>query len=129
MTIDNLLSRCRRRGDCHLWRRHISREGYGSVYQHSRKRLVHRVAYELSTGQPLALTDVVRARCGNKLCISPQHLERSEREQPHLAHAECEWCGCTHRHRARCLERAERSAASVRLWMAGLHESVDAHAD
>ena len=60
--------------DCILWKGTISKKGYGSLSINDRMRSVHRVAYELFSGQ---VEDglVLDHLCRNRACLNANHLE------------------------------------------------------
>jgi hypothetical protein len=63
---------------CWLWAGNIRSDGYGRMMFQSKRRLVHRIAYELLIGPiPEGLTiDHVWARgCRYRRCVNPDHLE------------------------------------------------------
>ncbi len=58
---------------CLEWPRYRNPSGYGQVGIGCKVRLVHRVAYELSTG-PIPEGHGVLHRCDNPACFRPNHL-------------------------------------------------------
>lgn len=63
---------------CWLWRGQISNSGFGRVSFRTaagnRMESAHRASYMTFVGS-LADGEQVRQRCGNRLCINPDHLE------------------------------------------------------
>jgi DNA-binding CsgD family transcriptional regulator len=57
---------------CWTWRGAIGYAGYGVLRRHYKIVLAHRVAYELTYGDPGSL-DVLH-RCDKPLCVRPEHL-------------------------------------------------------
>jgi hypothetical protein len=68
-----------RRSSCLEWRGWRDKAGYGRVYWHDRKRMVHRVAYELTHG-PIAGLQVDHL-CRNTSCYNPHHLEAVSQQE------------------------------------------------
>jgi hypothetical protein len=69
---------------CWLWQGYV-KTGYGQI-RIGRKLMVHRLSYELATGQPLPKKIDLHHRCQNKLCIRPSHLEPLSRSDHVLEH-------------------------------------------
>lgn len=62
-------------GDCWPWLGAVNPDtGYGQIWVRETKnvRYAHRVAWQLVWGKPKG---DIRASCGNKLCMNPNHLE------------------------------------------------------
>ncbi len=63
---------------CWLWRGQISNSGYGRIMirQASGNKMesAHRASYAAFVA-PLSNNSIVRQRCGNRLCVNPEHLE------------------------------------------------------
>ena len=63
---------------CWLWRGQISNSGYGRmmVRQASGNKMesAHRASYAAFVA-PLSEGSIVTQRCGNRLCVNPEHLE------------------------------------------------------
>jgi hypothetical protein len=53
--------------------------------------------------------------CGS--CLALERARTGERPGDAWQEAYCEWCGRTHAGRWVCLDRAERAAERVRLWL------------
>lgn len=77
---------------CWIWRRKVTKKGYGLVKDGKRERHAHRVVYE-RTHEPLDPHIELHHLCRNRGCVNPAHLEPLTKAA-HLA-----------------LHRAERSAA------------------
>lgn len=71
---DRLWSRVTMGEGCWTWTGPVNRAGWGYISDQGHMHLVHRVAYDLLVG-PLVDGEVVRRRCGNSLCVRPDHLE------------------------------------------------------
>ena len=81
LTIENVLGRTRPTpSGCREWRGPKTSKGYGRVRNPSwpavgpRYLRVHRLVFEI-TQRPLRDGEVIRHRCDNPLCCSPEHLE------------------------------------------------------
>jgi len=63
---------------CWLWRGQISNSGYGRImFSGADGRAMesaHRASYLTFVG-PIPVGTLIRQRCGNRLCINPEHLE------------------------------------------------------
>jgi len=60
-------------GDCHEWRGHRIKWGYGGFKVGRQVRKAHRVAYELANG-PIPEGALVLHSCDNPPCCNPAHL-------------------------------------------------------
>lgn len=61
-------------GDCRVWTRGRSFDGYGTVNYQGKKWGAHRLSLHLSGGT-LVPGQPVHHKCGNKLCVNSEHLE------------------------------------------------------
>lgn len=61
------------RGGCWVWQR-ATLSGYGVLRVGKTLLLARRVAYLAYRVKPALGGSVVRARCGNRLCVNPRHL-------------------------------------------------------
>lgn len=68
-----LYARACPRGECLLWTGARIRGGYGRVYWHGRRLVVHRLVYELAHG-PLGPGQFVKHRCEQPHCLRLEHL-------------------------------------------------------
>ena len=63
---------------CWLWRGQISNSGYGRMMVRqatgNKMESAHRASYAAFVA-PIPEGAIVRQRCGNRLCVNPQHLE------------------------------------------------------
>lgn len=74
-SLDEWLSHTERVGDCLEWIRCFNTDGYPRAGVKGNTNLkVHRVVYELYTGQDIKGL-VVRHKCDNIRCINPEHLD------------------------------------------------------
>lgn len=48
--------------------------GYGFFWYNGKGRLAHRVSYEIYV-EPIPKDGVIHHRCGNRLCVNPEHLQ------------------------------------------------------
>ena len=58
---------------CLLWTGELNSMGYGRIEIHGKKRLAHRVAYEVLCG-PIPHGMQVCHRCDVRSCVAPSHL-------------------------------------------------------
>ena len=67
-------------GECWLWRGQVSNSGFGRLMVRDDGKKVNKMvtaqhaSYQAFVGEiPQGL--LIRARCGNRLCVNPEHLE------------------------------------------------------
>ena len=60
---------------CWVWMAALNRRGYGIWGWQGRTVLVHRVAYEVLTGQRIPEGLTIDHLCGVKRCVNPDHME------------------------------------------------------
>ncbi len=73
-TMDpQLWAKTEQRGDCRIWTGAIDPKGYGILIRKNKRWLVHRYAYQLSTGKPINNLCVSHI-CGNRSCVKKKHL-------------------------------------------------------
>lgn len=71
---DRLFRYVRKTDGCWFWTGAKISTGYGLIRIDGSGRLVHRVAWELYTGQPVPLSMCVLHKCDTPLCVNPDHL-------------------------------------------------------
>jgi hypothetical protein len=59
---------------CWIWKSSQYRNGYGYFSVNGRKRLAHRIAFELGNGRKLEKSEICRHQCNVPLCCNPSHL-------------------------------------------------------
>lgn len=72
-SIERLLAKVEVDGDCLTWTGSADAHGGRVVLPGQRRVRVHRLAYECWHG-PIPLACEVGQRCGNRLCVNPDHL-------------------------------------------------------
>lgn len=64
---------------CWVWQGQISNSGYGRLQQAQQDKSVKMVSAQSASYQaflgPIPHGYLVKQRCGNRLCINPEHLE------------------------------------------------------
>jgi len=71
---DHFWSKVDASGDCWEWTGMRDRDGYGKVSWDARKKLTHRLAYELLVG-PVPVGLQLDHLCRNRACVNPDHLQ------------------------------------------------------
>lgn len=73
--IDYILSRCVEEGDCLMWTGHVSKDRLPIITENRAKKSARRKLYEAIKGAELPKNKIVRMKCGNHLCMNPDHLQ------------------------------------------------------
>ena len=68
---------------CWLWMGGCFKAGYGAISVGGRMVLTHRLAYELSTGEPIPAGVQIDHICHVRRCCNPQHLRDATNKQNH----------------------------------------------
>lgn len=73
-TIERFWSLVKKTKTCWLWQGYLDANGYGVTSIGNKKRLAHRLAFELShPDEPIGKLFVLH-KCDNPQCVRPQHL-------------------------------------------------------
>jgi hypothetical protein len=72
-TAEDVFDQCTKKMGCWEFTGHSDRNGYGYTGRDGKKRLAHRVAYQVFYGVYPAGKDVMHI-CDNPSCINPAHL-------------------------------------------------------
>lgn len=72
-TIESMLNRSERVGECLMWRGGLNAGGYGYVWHKGKNRGAHRVSYELNVGNIPEGMEILHS-CDTPGCIEPSHL-------------------------------------------------------
>jgi hypothetical protein len=70
---DRLMAKIEVTGTCWVWTGSRRQDGYGDFSMDGRRRLAHRVSYEINVG-PIPEGKFVCHRCDNPPCCNPDHL-------------------------------------------------------
>ncbi len=62
-----------KKGDCHLWKSPLDKDGYGQFYFRKKGRRAHRVSYFFHNG-PIKDEMVIDHICKNRNCVNVSHL-------------------------------------------------------
>jgi hypothetical protein len=75
-TLEEVLSNTKREGNCMIWQGGKHRQNYGMMRQRGEMRTVHSVVAELVYGERPTKYNGTRVTrtCGNRLCVSPEHV-------------------------------------------------------
>lgn len=82
LTKENLHWYCTQDGDCLLWKLGTNKQGYPQAHLGGKGgQMVRRYVYTEIMGRTLNSGKRVSARCGNRLCCSPDHLFQETHSQ------------------------------------------------
>lgn len=70
---DRFMSKIKDKDGCWVWQGYCYKNGYGSFSVKRRRRLAHRVSYEMFVGS-IPTGQCVLHRCDNPPCVNPGHL-------------------------------------------------------
>lgn len=73
MKLADIQHHCHEVGDCCLWKRSTA-NGHPCIRLDGKNQLVRRALWVSAHG-PIPAGHIVRAKCGDKLCINPEHTE------------------------------------------------------
>lgn len=71
--IEKVRSMCKEEGDCWIWGGATNPSGVPVIRSGRSNQSVRRLAYVAATGEVLTPRDHVRAKCGDKKCVCPDH--------------------------------------------------------
>lgn len=76
-SIEDILARTVREGDCMIWEGAKHPQGYGMMRQHGKMRTVHSVVAEIKYGYAPDRYhgERVSRNCGHVACVNPDHIE------------------------------------------------------
>lgn len=72
VNLEIIKGRCIEEGDCWLWDGALDGHGRPQKRHEGKTVYVRRLVRELADGKPVPRSLVVAAKCGQKLCVSPQ---------------------------------------------------------
>ncbi|MDH0638238.1 HNH endonuclease [Pseudomonas sp. GD03860] len=72
-TLESLMLKSERVGECLVWRSNIWKSGYGYVWHEGKNVSAHRLSYLLNVGPIPEGLELMHA-CDNRACIEPSHL-------------------------------------------------------
>lgn len=102
---------------CVEWTAGLFRNGYGQVRDGKRKRLAHRVVYEMLVGdipEGLELDHL----CRNRACVSPAHLEPVTKRE-NILRSECP--SAVHARKTHCPSGHEYTQENTRMYRGSRH--------
>jgi hypothetical protein len=79
ITLGNLSMYCRDCGDCLLWAQSVNSTGYPQASIGCTTVMVRRYVFTELLGQTIPKGCVIASRCGDRLCVAPEHLVAMKR--------------------------------------------------
>lgn len=73
--LERFWSKVEKTDTCWNWTGASIRGGYGMLLWRERRRLAHRISYEIAHGDPVPDGLTVDHLCRNPRCVNPDHLE------------------------------------------------------
>jgi hypothetical protein len=93
---------------CWLWDASVNRAGYGTANYQRKRRLAHRVVYELTNG-PIPDGLQLDHLCRTRSCVNPAHLEPVTCKENLNRSALIGKCRTIHIHRETCVNGHDRT--------------------